>query len=206
VIPDGGPLPPDALTGPARTVARELIGCRLVNDGVGGVIVETEAYEEHEPACHAFAGPTPRNRPLFGPAGRAYVYLSYGIHHLFNVVTGPEGRGEAVLIRALEPCWGLAEMRRRRGGVGDRELCSGPGKLTAALGIGPEHDGIELNGGLLLLLRAQDRGGPAPPIVTGPRIGISRAAGLPWRYCLGGSGWLSRPPGKPRLSPRRRRH
>jgi DNA-3-methyladenine glycosylase len=204
VIPDGGPLPPDALAGPARTVARELIGCALVNDGVGGRIVETEAYEEHEPACHAFAGPTSRNRALFGPAGRAYVYRSYGIHHLFNVVTGPAGRGEAVLIRALEPCWGLAMMRCRRGGVGDRELCSGPGKLAAALGIGPEHDGIELNGSLRLL-RAQDRGGPAPPIVAGPRIGISRAAELPWRYCLSGSGWLSRPPGEPRLSPRRRR-
>jgi DNA-3-methyladenine glycosylase len=120
---------------PVLVVARELIGCTVSHGGCTGVIVETEAYHHSEPACHAFVGLTPRTETLFGPPGKAYVYRSYGIHALLNAVCEPEGVGAAVLIRALEPVAGLDQMRRRRGGVADRELCSGPGKLTQALGI-----------------------------------------------------------------------
>lgn len=172
----------------AAAVARDLIGCSLLADGVGGRIVETEAYAEWEPACHAHVGVTERTRILFGPAGRAYVYLSYGVHQLFNVVTGVEGAGAAVLIRALEPTRGVELMRGRRPERQDRELCAGPGRLTAALAIGAESNGADLEEGGIGLL---GRDGLSAELVAGPRIGISKAVELPWRYCERDSPWLS---------------
>ena len=171
-------------------VARELIGCVLLHEGVGGRIVETEAYAGHEPACHAHVGLTARTAVIFGPPGRAYVYLSYGIHRLFNVVTLPEGEAAAVLVRALEPLAGIELMRGRRPGRSDRELCSGPGRLAAALEIGAEHNGIDLVAGPIALHRPAE---PPTEIVAGPRIGITKAVELPWRYCEAASPWLSRP-------------
>ena len=172
-------------------VARELIGCELIAYGAGGIIVETEAYSEHEPACHAHVGVTQRTSVLFGPPGVAYVYLSYGVHQLFNVVTESEGSGAAVLIRALEPTVGIEAMRERRPGRSDRELCSGPGRLTRALGIGARDNRRDLGSGPIAI------NGPVeaePEIVSGPRIGITKAAELPWRYCARGSAWLSARP------------
>jgi DNA-3-methyladenine glycosylase len=171
-------------------VARDLVGCRLFFDGVGGTIVETESYERDDPACHAYVGLTDRTEVLFGPPGRAYVYLSYGIHSLLNAVAEPEGEAAAVLIRALEPSAGLEAMRARRGDRPDRELCSGPGKLTEALGIDLDLNGAELARDPFLLL-APD--GPAPAVVTGPRIGITKATERPWRFCASGSRFVSRP-------------
>ena len=173
-------------------VARDLIGCALLFDGVGGVIVECESYERDDPACHAYVGLTPRTEPLFGPPGHAYVYLSYGIHPLLNVVCEAEGRAAAVLIRALEPLWGIDRMSRRRGRDGARELCSGPGKLTEALGIGLEMDRASLTEPPFEL-RGREDGWRDVAVATGPRIGISRAAELPWRFCAVGSEYLSRP-------------
>ena len=172
-------------------IARELIGCALLRDGVGGTIVETEAYAADDPACHAFIGPTPRNQVIFGPPGHAYVYLSYGIHSLFNVVTEPDGIAAAVLIRALVPEHGIERMRERRPGLADAQLCSGPGKLSVALGIGLGDNGRDLERGPIAV-HARPGGAPAPRIVAGPRIGITKAAELPWRYCLADSRWLSR--------------
>ncbi|HEX5930066.1 MAG TPA: DNA-3-methyladenine glycosylase [Solirubrobacterales bacterium] len=171
-------------------VARELIGCRLFFDGVGGTIVETESYERDDPACHAYVGLTDRTEVLFGPPGRAYVYLSYGIHSLLNAVAEPEGEAAAVLIRALEPTSGLEAMRERRGERPDGELCSGPGKLTEALGVGLEHNGADLAHDPFLLLPPD---GDAPAVVTGPRIGITKAVERPWRFCAAGSRFVSRP-------------
>ena len=175
-------------------VARDLIGCALLFDGVGGVIVECESYERDDPACHAYVGLTGRTEPLFGPPGRAYVYLSYGIHSCLNFVCQPEGAAAAVLIRALEPVWGIEEMSRRRGRDRARDLCSGPGKLTEALGIG-----LAMNRAALaeppFELRGREHGRPQVEVVTGPRIGITRAAELPWRFCASGSEYLSRPQG-----------
>jgi DNA-3-methyladenine glycosylase len=173
-----------------HVVARDLVGCRLCFDGVGGTIVETESYERDDPACHAYVGLTDRTEILFGPPGYAYVYLSYGIHSLLNFVAEPEGEAAAVLIRALEPTAGLEAMRTRRGDRPDGELCSGPGKLTEALGIGLEHNGADLSRDPFLLL-APD--GPPPEIVTGRRIGITKAVERPWRFCAAGSRFLSRP-------------
>ncbi|HEX5712770.1 MAG TPA: DNA-3-methyladenine glycosylase, partial [Solirubrobacterales bacterium] len=133
-------------------VARELVGCRLFFAGVGGTIVETESYERDDPACHAYVGLTDRTEPLFGPPGRSYVYLSYGIHSLLNAVAEPEGEAAAALIRALEPTAGLEAMRERRGARSDGELCSGPGKLTEALGIGLDQNNAELGRDPFLLL------------------------------------------------------
>lgn len=173
-----------------HAVARDLIGCRLFFEGRGGTIVETESYERDDPACHAYAGLTDRTEVLFGPPGRAYVYLSYGIHSLFNAVAEPDGEAAAVLIRALEPTSGLGEMRARRGERPDGELCSGPGKLTEALGIGLECNGADLAQDPFLLL-APDR---APlEVLTGPRIGITKAVDRPWRFCAAGSRFVSRP-------------
>lgn len=173
-------------------VARDLIGCALLVDGVGGVIVECESYSRDDPACHAYVGLTDRTAPLFGPPGRAYVYLSYGVHSCLNFVCEPEGEAAAVLVRALEPRWGTEAMARRRGRHGARELCSGPGKLTEALGIG-----LELNRASLTQPPFELRGREAEwsdvRVVTGPRIGITRAAELPWRFCAAGSEYLSRP-------------
>ncbi len=173
-------------------VARDLIGCTVTVGAVSGVIVETEAYHMDEPACHAYAGLTPRTATLFGPPGKAYVYRSYGIHALFNAVTEPEGVGAAVLIRALVPDAGLAAMRGRRTGRPDEELCSGPGKLTQALGIDLVHNGGGLLDGPVHI-------GPAPvhaaalDVVAGPRIGITRATDLQWRFCVRGNRHVSRP-------------
>jgi DNA-3-methyladenine glycosylase len=177
-------------------VARDLVGCRLFFGGVGGTIVETESYERDDPACHAYAGLTDRTEVLFGPPGRAYVYLSYGVHSLLNAVAEPEGEAAAVLIRALEPTAGLEAMRERRGDRPDGELCSGPGKLTEALGVGLEHNGADLACAPFLLLPPQ---GAPPAIVTGPRIGITKAVERPWRFCAAGSRFVSRP--FPKLSP-----
>jgi DNA-3-methyladenine glycosylase len=173
-------------------VAHDLIGCALLFDGVGGVIVEAESYERDDPACHAYVGLTERTAPLFGPPGRAYVYLSYGVHSCLNFVCEPEGQAAAVLVRALEPRWGVEEMSRRRGRDQVRELCSGPGKLTEARGIG-----LPLNRAPLteppFELRDRDDGWRDVAVATGPRIGITRAAEVPWRFCAAGSEYLSRP-------------
>jgi DNA-3-methyladenine glycosylase len=172
-------------------VARDLIGCRLFYDGRGGVIVETESYERDDPACHAYVGLTPRTEVLFGPPGHAYVYLSYGIHSLLNFVAEPDGEAAAVLIRAIEPTRGLAGMRERRGERADAELCSGPGKLTEALGVGLDSNGAALTSCPFLIQPRQH--GWRGEIVTGPRIGISKAVERPWRYCLAGNPNVSRP-------------
>ena len=173
-------------------VARDLIGCRLFYEGRGGTIVETESYERDDPACHAFAGLTPRTETLFGPPGRAYVYLSYGIHSLLNFVAEPDGEAAAVLIRALEPSAGLGEMRARRGaGRSDTELCSGPGKLTEALGVGLGDNDADLSRDPFLILPPEE--GAAPRVITGPRIGITKAVDRPWRFCAAGSPFVSRP-------------
>ncbi len=173
-------------------VARELIGCELAVGGTAGVIVETEAYEAADPACHAYIGRTARNEVLFGPPGRAYVYLSYGIHSLLNFVTEPEGRASAVLIRALEPTEGIELMRERRGRNEAHELCSGPGKLTEALGVGMELNGARLDEPPFEISPPR-AAWAAAEVVTGPRIGITKAAELPWRYCVRGSRHVSRP-------------
>ena len=163
-------------------VARDLLGCIVGHAGCAGRIVEVEAYHEEEPACHAFVGLTDRTRPLFGPPGRAYVYRSYGIHALLNAVCEPEGVGAAVLIRALEPVEGLDAMRARRGVERDVDLCSGPGKLTQALGVGLElNDSSLTTGPIEILPPAQDA--VAPAIAFGERVGITKAAELPWRLC-----------------------
>jgi DNA-3-methyladenine glycosylase len=176
-------------------VARGLIGCRLFYEGRGGVIVETESYERDDPACHAYVGLTDRTEVLFGPPGRAYVYLSYGIHSLLNFVAEPEGAAAAVLIRALEPTHGLAEMRRRRRREDDLELCSGPGKLTEALGVGLDSNGADLSSDPFLILPRRD--GWRGEILTGPRVGITKAAERPWRFSLAGNPHVSRPQPKP---------
>jgi DNA-3-methyladenine glycosylase len=173
-------------------VARDLIGCTLMFEGCGGVIVETESYERDDPACHAYVGPTARTEVLFGPPGRAYVYLSYGIHSLLNAVAEPDGEAAAVLIRALEPVAGIEAMRRRRRRERAEELCSGPGKLTEALGVGLGENGASLaEPPFEILARAGEWGGVA--ITAGPRIGITKAVSKPWRFCAAGSRFLSRP-------------
>jgi DNA-3-methyladenine glycosylase len=175
-----------------HAVARDLVGCRLFYAGCGGVIVETESYERDDPACHAYVGLTERTEVLFGPPGRAYVYLSYGIHSLLNAVAEPEGEAAAVLIRAIEPTAGLEAMRERRGDRPDRELCSGPGKLTEALGIGLADNRADLGSDpFLLLARERDWDGE---IVTGPRVGITKAVDRPWRFAVAGSPYVSKPP------------
>jgi DNA-3-methyladenine glycosylase len=191
-------LPVEFYARPVLEVARELVGCTVAHAGATGVIVETEAYHHSEPACHAFVGLTPRTRPIFGPPGRAYVYRSYGIHALFNAVCEPAGVGAAVLIRALQPISGLELMRARRGeGMSDYELCSGPGKLTQALGITlAENDTSLLRGPVRIGPRAGDWLEPA--VVNGLRVGITKAVELPWRFSLAGSRYVSRP--RPRVA------
>ena len=170
-------------------VAPDLIGATLLVDGVGGVIVEVEAYHHTEPAAHSYRGPTPRNLVMFGPPGFVYVYRSYGIHWCVNFVCEQEGSASAVLIRALQPTHGMAAMRRRRGLNDERLLCSGPGKLTQALGITDKHNGLPLDAPPFAL-RARPQ---APDIATGLRIGLTKAVELPWRYGLKGSKFLSKP-------------
>lgn len=191
---------------PVLEVARDLVGCVVRHGGAAGRIVETEAYHESEPACHAYAGLTPRTEVLFGPPGRAYVYRSYGIHALLNAVCEPEGVGAAVLIRALEPLDGIEEMEARRGVRAREDLCSGPGKLTVALGVGLEDNGADLARGAVRI-EPRAPGARTTAIETGPRIGISRAAELPWRFCAAGSPHVSRPrpPGGRRSRARPRR-
>jgi DNA-3-methyladenine glycosylase len=170
-------------------VAPDLIGATLLVNGVGGIIVEVEAYHHTDPAAHSFRGPTARNTVMFGPPGFVYVYRSYGIHWCVNFVCEKQGSASAVLIRALEPTHGLAAMRRRRHLTDERTLCSGPGKLTEALGITGGHNALALDAPPFALLARAAR----PQIVFGVRIGITKAADLPWRYGLKGSKFLSRP-------------
>jgi DNA-3-methyladenine glycosylase len=172
-------------------VAVDLVGCALTYRGAGGIIVETESYDAADPACHAFGGITARNRVLFGPPAVAYVYFSYGVHSLLNAVAEPEGSAAAVLIRALEPRFGVEAMRRRRSQRELRALCSGPGKLTEALGIGLDANGVSLLEEPFEL-RARAGGWREVEVVAGPRVGISRATKLPWRFCAAGSPFLSR--------------
>ena len=169
-------------------VAPELIGATLLVDDVGGTIVEVEAYDQEDPASHAYAGRTARNATMFGPAGHAYVYRSYGIHWCLNLVCGSRDDAEAVLVRALEPTAGIEVQQQRRRVEDLRKLCSGPGKLCQALAITGEHDGLALDRRPFQLKERYE----VPQIVTGPRIGITRAVELPWRYGLRGSPFLSR--------------
>jgi DNA-3-methyladenine glycosylase len=172
-------------------VAPDLIGCRLFFEGVGGTIVEVEAYEREDPASHSFVGLTDRTKVMFGPPGHAYVYLSYGIHSLLNFVCEPEGEAAAVLIRALEPTTELDTMRSRRGKARtDLDLCSGPGKLTEAIGVTLAENGARLDRDPFLLLPPD---GERPEVVTSPRIGITKAVEKPWRYSAAASKFVSRP-------------
>jgi DNA-3-methyladenine glycosylase len=185
-------LDPDFFDRSVHEVARDLIGCGLRFNGAGGVIVETESYERDDPACHAYVGLTPRTATLFGPPGRAYVYLSYGIHSLLNFVAEPEGSAAAVLVRALEPRWGVEEMRHRRSRAEPRELCSGPGKLTEALGIDLSSNGAPVTQPPFEVVGRADEWKDVE-VVTAPRVGITKATELPWRFCAAGSAYLSRP-------------
>jgi DNA-3-methyladenine glycosylase len=169
-------------------VAPELVGSTLLVDGVGGRIVEAEAYDAEDPASHGFRGETARNRAMFGPAGHAYVYRSYGIHWCLNLVCGREGVPEAVLVRALQPTHGLERMRERRGLEDERLLCAGPGRLCQALGVTGAHDGLALDTPPFALLAAEE----AVTVARGPRVGITQAVDLPWRYGLAGSSFVSR--------------
>jgi DNA-3-methyladenine glycosylase len=169
-------------------VAPDLIGCTLLVDGVGGPIVEVEAYDHEDPASHGFRGQTARNRSMFGPPGHAYVYRSYCIHWCLNLVCEEKGVAAAVLLRALEPAHGVEEMRARRDLDEPRLLCSGPGRLCQALAVTGEHDRLPLNRPPFELRARKGE----PEVVTGPRVGITQAADLPWRFGLAGSPYLSR--------------
>jgi DNA-3-methyladenine glycosylase len=170
-------------------VAPDLIGVTLLVNGVGGIIVEVEAYHHTEPAAHSYRGPTPRNMVMFGPPGFVYVYRSYGIHWCVNFVCEKEGSASAVLIRALQPTHGIPAMQRRRKLHDERSLCSGPGKLTEALAITHDHNGLALDTPPFALYARSQK----PDIVAGIRIGLTKAVDLPWRYGLKGSKFLSKP-------------
>jgi DNA-3-methyladenine glycosylase len=170
-------------------VAPDLIGAVLLVNGVGGRLVEVEAYHQTDPAAHSFGGPTARNAVMFGPPGFAYVYRSYGIHWCLNFVCEPTGSAGAVLIRAIEPTAGLAAMRRRRGVSEERLLCSGPGRVCAALGVTGAYYGLALDAPPFAIFARSEQ----VEIVAGPRIGITKAADLPWRFGLKGSRFLSKP-------------
>jgi DNA-3-methyladenine glycosylase len=187
-------LRPRDFEGDAHVVAHALIGATLLIDGVGGVIVETEAYDREDPASHTFGGPTPRNAAMFGPPGRAYVYRSYGIHWCLNFVCREAGHGAGVLIRALEPTHGIERMQARRGTDDPRLLCSGPGRLGQALAITHAMNGQRLDQAPFEVMAAAQ---PAQ-VVEGPRIGISKAIDVPWRFGLAGSRfWSQRFPPRP---------
>jgi DNA-3-methyladenine glycosylase len=199
-------LPVDFYARPVLEVARELIGCIVEHRGLAGMIVETEAYHESEPACHAFIGVTPRTRTLFDRPGLAYVYRSYGIHALLNAVCEAPGVGAAVLIRALEPVHGIEEMRQRRSRARElarsdvQSLCSGPGKLTQALGIELAQNGTSLLNGPITIRRGEVNGQWGDrvvedrcPVVVDTRIGITKAVELRWRFCMAGNPHVSRP-------------
>jgi DNA-3-methyladenine glycosylase len=173
---------------PVEQVAQALIGAALTLEGVGGVVVETEAYSRDDPASHSFNGQTPRNAAMFGPPGRAYVYRSYGLHWCLNLVCGPEPGG-AVLIRALAPTYGVDVMRARRGCFDLRKLCGGPGRLCQALDVSPDHDGLALTAAPFSLVLPST----PPDLDVGVRIGISKAIDRPWRFGLHGSPFVSRP-------------
>lgn len=177
---------------PVVEVARDLIGCVVAHEECAGIIVETEAYHETEPACHAWAGLTPRTRVLFGPPGAAYVYRSYGIHAMLNAVCEREGTGAAVLVRALEPKEGLEAMRARRGLERPTDLCSGPGKLCQAMGIRLDLDATSLQTGPIVIGERAE-GWQDPELAVATRIGITRAVELPWRFCAARSPHVSRP-------------
>ncbi len=185
-------LPKEFYDRSVHEVARELIGCMVRHGETAGRIVETESYHMEEPACHAYAGVTERTRTLFGEPGHAYVYFSYGVHSLLNAVAEETGVGAAVLIRALEPVDGLDVMRERRRVRRDEDLCSGPGKLTQALGIGLSLNGSSLVDGPVEVLD-REPGSRSPRVVIGERIGITKAADLPWRFCDADSRHVSRP-------------
>jgi DNA-3-methyladenine glycosylase len=182
------PLTADFFARDAVTVAKALIGVRLLVDGVGGIVVETEAYDRDDPASHSFNGPTRRNAVMFGPPGKAYVYRIYGAHWCLNAVCDGAPRG-AVLIRALEPTDGLMVMAERRGTSDDRLLCSGPGRLCQALAVTGAHDGLALDAPPFALYAADS----GHALATGPRIGLTKAADTPWRFGAAGSRYLSRP-------------
>lgn len=200
-------LPRGFFSRPAPQVAPELLGRMLVRvlengDRVAGRIVEAEAYEPDDPACHAFRGPTPRNATMFGRPGHLYVYFTYGNHWMANIVTRGKGEGSAVLLRALEPTEGLNEMRRRRGREGPTELCSGPGKLCRAFGIDRSLDGADLIRGRVIWLEV---GRPVEPdaVATGIRVGVSVGLDRPWRFAVAGDPFVSRGrPGPPTPRPR----
>ncbi|HEX8389580.1 MAG TPA: DNA-3-methyladenine glycosylase [Sphingomonas sp.] len=181
-------MPPGFYAQPILDLSRALIGCELLVEGVGGPIIETEAYEAGDPASHSFAGPTARNSAMFGPGGRLYVYRIYGMHWCLNIVGGLEA-GSAVLIRAIEPAHGVERMRERRRTDDPRKLCAGPGRLCEALGVTGAGDGLPLDR-LPFELRPR---AAEPAILVGPRIGITKAAEKPWRFGLAGSRYLSRP-------------
>lgn len=185
----GAPLPQAFFARSVHEVAPELIGATMLHNGAGGTIVEVEAYHHTDPAAHSFRGRTERNAVMFGPPGHVYVYRSYGIHWCVNVVCEEEGSASAVLIRAIEPREGLGQMVRRRGVKNPRLLCAGPGRLCEALGVTHAQNGTRINAGPLVLLARAAK----PDIVAGPRIGITKAAELPWRYGMKGSKFLSKP-------------
>jgi DNA-3-methyladenine glycosylase len=185
-------LGPDFYSRSVHEVAPDLVGCVVRHGEAAGRIVEVESYHESEPACHAFVGVTSRTRVLFGTAGTAYVYRSYGIHACLNAVAETEGVGAAVLVRALEPVAGIDAMRSRRGVTREEQLCSGPGKLTQALGIGLDLDGTSLVDGPIRI-EAPPVGAARPCVVRAKRVGITKAAELPWRFCDASSPHVSRP-------------
>ena len=185
-------LKPSFYARPVVEVARDLVGCLVAHGECLGVIVETEAYHETEPACHAWVGVTPRTRVLFGPPGVAYVYRSYGIHAMLNAVCEGEGTGAAVLVRAVEPLEGLDAMRARRGLEKPTDLCSGPGKLCQAMGIWLDLNDTSLQTGPIRI-GERAKGWEDPEIAVGTRIGITRAVELPWRFCAASSRHVSRP-------------
>lgn len=186
------PLPAAFFRRPVAVVAAALLGAVLLVDGVGGAVVECEAYDRDDPASHSARGPTPRNAAMFGPPGHAYVYRSYGLHWCLNIVCGA-APGAAVLVRALEPLHGLEAMRQRRGTASTAALCRGPGCVCQALAITGALDGRRLDAPPFLLAR----GKAAAPVLAGPRVGISRGRDTPWRFCLAGSPYVSRGPAGP---------
>lgn len=197
------PLPIAFYDRPVLQVARDLLGCTFLVDGVGGLIVETEAYAADDPACHGYRGKTRRNAVMFGPPGHLYVYFTYGMHYCCNLVCGPEGEAAAVLLRALEPRAGLDVMAARRGVATPRLLCSGPARLTQALALGRADNGLpatDASGRIIVLSRAGNSSDVVsswsrhePPVIATGRIGVSAGGEVLWRFVDAGSTFLSRP-------------